>query len=497
MIQSLPTFLVLLAGIASLPIFAVAGPPRNFSGLCEAVNSRLPGRVSYPGSPAYNASQSAYYTAEEREIEPRCVFRPQSASEVSQIIQLVSKSRGDLAIRGGGHMLWPGAANLDGGLIVDMRSLNSINLSEDKKTVSVGGGTLWVDLYPKLTPHNLTVSGARVPGIAVGGYLLGCGVSFFARSHGWSCDHVRGYEVVLSDGRIVYASSDSYRDLWLALKGGLNNFGIVTRFDIETIPQDGMWGGQAAFTYTESAIAAQAAAFSKYMGANNTDRDAMTGLLFNFQNPGKQFSIVNTLFYTKPVADPPVFKDFLATPGQIVNQFSITTMEKVVALLGQLLPKSVDRSFQLVYSFRNSHPSLYRDLVHIFGNHTATIADVENLAIQFFIQPHPISNGTNSLGLDPKITDYVMATVTAVYTNERRNGRKVRLAIRNMVDGQEKMLRKKGIYLPFKYVNYADESQEAIASYGDEVVGRLRRVSRKFDVGQVFQRRVPGGFKLW
>lgn len=131
-----------------------------------------------------------------------------------------------------------------------------------------------------------------------------------------------------------------------------------------------MWGGQAAFTYTDNAVAAQAAAFSKYMGPNNTDRDgesarfcvyaqryfllseryantkfplAMTGILFNFQNPGKQFTIVDTLFYTKPVANPPVFNDFLATPGKILNQFNVTTIENLVTVLGQILPKRIDR----------------------------------------------------------------------------------------------------------------------------------------------------------
>lgn len=177
MVQLLSIFVVLLPGLSN---YAIAGlPKRGYAygtpdGLCNAVNSRLPGRVSYPGSPLYNASQTAYYTTDEREVEPRCVFRPQNPSEVSAMIKLVGSSRGDFAVRGGGHMLWAGAANIDGGLVVDMRGLDSIKLSEDRKTVSVGGGTLWVNLYPKLTPYNLTVSGARVPGIAVGGYLLGC-----------------------------------------------------------------------------------------------------------------------------------------------------------------------------------------------------------------------------------------------------------------------------------------------------------------------------------
>ena len=172
MVRSLSSFLFLLAG---LPVFTAAGRSNyNTPTLCQVVDAKLPGRVSYPGSAAYNASQSAYYTGLEREIRPRCVFRPQDASEVQQLIRLVKSSQGNFAIRGGGHILWGGAANIENGLTLDLRSLNSFALSQDKKTVTVGGGTIWSDLYPKLTPYGLAVSGARVPGIAVGGYVLGC-----------------------------------------------------------------------------------------------------------------------------------------------------------------------------------------------------------------------------------------------------------------------------------------------------------------------------------
>lgn len=89
-----------------------------------------------------------------------------------------------------------------------------------------------------------------------------------------------------------------------------------------------------------------------------------------------------------------------------------------------------------------------------------------------------------------------MATVTATYSNER-DQRTVLRGIRTMVDKHEKVLKARGVYLPFKYINYADESQDAIGSYGNEAVRRLRQVSRKYDPAQVLQRRVPGKFKLF
>jgi hypothetical protein len=53
-----------------------------------------------------------------------------------------------------------------------------------------------------------------------------------------------------------------------------------------------------------------------------------------------------------------------------------------------------------------------------------------------------------------------------------------------------------GMLHKFQYINYADPSQHPIQSYGDENVEQLRRTSRKYDPKGVFQRQVPGGFKL-
>lgn len=46
-------------------------------------------------------------------------------------------------------------------------------------------------------------------------------------------------------------------------------------------------------------------------------------------------------------------------------------------------------------------------------------------------------------------------------------------------------------------MNYASAGQPVIEGYGEENVRFLREVSRKYDPKGVFQRRVPGGFKLF
>ncbi|KAK7726255.1 hypothetical protein SLS53_007706 [Cytospora paraplurivora] len=65
----------------------------------------------------------------------------------------------------------------------------------------------------------------------------------------FSCDNIYGFEVVLASGEVVYASETSHSDLWLALKGGSNYLGIVTRFDVATFPDDLMWYNLVEYNY--------------------------------------------------------------------------------------------------------------------------------------------------------------------------------------------------------------------------------------------------------
>lgn len=161
-----PFVLSLLAAVATASTSALQ--------TCKTLDAKIPGRVSYPDSTTYNASISSYYSGQERDLNPGCIFRPTSTSEVVRFIKLVTSSGStQFAVRGGGHTLWPGAANVDGGITVDMRAMNSLELSDDHKIARLGAGAVFSDIYPQLVPYNLTVMGGRVPGIGAGGFVTG------------------------------------------------------------------------------------------------------------------------------------------------------------------------------------------------------------------------------------------------------------------------------------------------------------------------------------
>lgn len=479
--------------VAALPVAVSAAPTQN---CCQLVDSKIPGRISYPGSTTYKSSIASYYGDSERELSPSCIYRPTTTSEVQLFVQLVTSgdcTNNQFAVRGGGHTFWSGAANIQPGITVDMRAMNSLQLSTDQKIAGIGGGALWDQIYPQLVPYNLTVMGGRIPGIGVGGFATGGGITFASREHGFSSDNIVGYEIVLANGKAAYASASSNPDLWLALKGGSNNFGIITRFDIGTISQGKMSYNLVNYNYTNPSLQAQANAFSNFMKPQNFDKSAMMGVFLNYI--GGQFSLSNALWYIQPVQKPAVYKPFFNIPSSTVSVSQLDTVDKVVEKFGEAIPTHVDRGFQLTFSFSNPDSATYVQLFKIWENVMPKLAKVEGIFVEFLVQPHPVTNGTNLFGLQAGKTDDVMVDMTSAYTNKADDAL-VTQVITDVVNQQKQLLKKKNLLIDFLYLNYADISQPVLQSWGSSNVNKLKAASKKYDPSGVFQKQVPGGFKI-
>lgn len=148
------------------------------STLCSTRNSRLQNQTYYPSDATYKASTLSYFFQQDR-LSPSCIVRPTSAADVSFIVTTSTQYGGSngntsaLAIRSGGHAPVPRAANIDHGATIDLTNMNDITINLDRSSVSVGGGAIWKNIYAALQPMNLTVLGARVADLGVGGFLTG------------------------------------------------------------------------------------------------------------------------------------------------------------------------------------------------------------------------------------------------------------------------------------------------------------------------------------
>lgn len=97
-------------------------------------------------------------------------------------------------------------------------------------------------------------------------------------------------------------------DLFWALRGGGNNFGIITRFDLKVFPQGQLWGG--AVLYTVDKAQALFDALASFAVAAPTDPYAAIWIATVYEQASDMFIMAPQLMYGKPIANPPIFKNF-------------------------------------------------------------------------------------------------------------------------------------------------------------------------------------------
>jgi FAD/FMN-containing dehydrogenase len=128
-------------------------------------------------------------------------------------------------------------SNIANGVTIDLGMMNSSVYDPTTELASIEPGARWGDVYYNLLrTANVTVNGGRDAGVGVGGFLLGGGITFHTGRNGFACNAVVNIEIVLADGSVINANSNEHSELYKALKGGSSNFGIVTRFDVQTMP---------------------------------------------------------------------------------------------------------------------------------------------------------------------------------------------------------------------------------------------------------------------
>lgn len=70
-------------------------------------------------------------------------------------------------------MAWKGSSNIDNGFVFDLRGLDKINISLSEQSVELGPGSPWTNVYAAMSQYNVTVTGARINAVGVGGFLTG------------------------------------------------------------------------------------------------------------------------------------------------------------------------------------------------------------------------------------------------------------------------------------------------------------------------------------
>jgi hypothetical protein len=236
------------------------------------------------------------------------------------------------AVRSGGHTPIPGFNNVDDGVTIDLLYMNGTTYNADTQLASISPAARWGSVYSALEPLGRMVPGGRGSTVGVGGFLLGGGISHYAKRFGLSCDNVANFQVVLADGRIVNANQSTNSDLFTALKGGSGNFGIVTRYDMTTFQSEYLWGG--IVTWPASTVNQHFQSLVNF-GLNKYGDPNAALIVFQGYSTASPTDVVRAAFdYTKPVARPDAYKEFFAVNNTLSDSTKIQPMSAIAAEFG-------------------------------------------------------------------------------------------------------------------------------------------------------------------
>ncbi|KAJ4341131.1 hypothetical protein N0V95_007295 [Ascochyta clinopodiicola] len=377
--------------------------------------------------------------------------------------------------------------------------MKSIKLSKDKKTVDVQPGNNWGNVLSKLSTTEVTVTAGRIGDIGVGGLTLGGGISFLSNEHGLVCDNVESFDVVTASGIIVKASPTQFSDLYWSLRGGGNNFGIVTSFELQTIPlkDDSIFGGTR--TFTEDVFDNVITAWIDLTIKSAADPKA--GSWIAWMNPGVKLASTE-LWYGAPLANG---SDSIG----LAPFYNITAMSDTTKTRGHaayVIDNEATNTYgvrQIFYDItvRASYEMALRS-VDIFFEAIDELSVVDG-AFPVLIWQHITDgslkgssrNGGNALGFKPADGPIHIIQLSCSWNNAADDDKvyKVMSDIMRQIKQESIEL---GVANDWVYMNYASQFQDVIASYGAQSKAKLNAVAEKYDPKAVFQKLQPGYFKL-
>ncbi|KAJ3038053.1 hypothetical protein HDV00_001013 [Rhizophlyctis rosea] len=519
-------------GAHAIPTTYTKAPsvPLSPSAVCLSLSKTLGAdKVDFPTETSTYTSSITNIWSSTCIIPPACAVHPSSAQDVAKIITLTSANNTPFAVRAGSHNTNPGAAGTTGVLIL-LDRLNTITVLDNTK-VEVGPGARWGEVYAALDKVGLGVVGGREGGVGVGGLLLAGGISYLSSQYGFAVDNVISYEVVLPNGSIKTVTAASDPDLWFALRGGGNKFGIVTKFTLKAHKQGKVNFGTIFYPEQTSPYY-----FKSVIDFLHNNKDPKAALIPTYISTGAalggyRFGILY-LFYDAPTVpsgaqDP--FAAFKAIPYISHNMTSMpyANATNVEASAGANFfgTRQVSRTVTLEANFSHSsshdHPSSHEHS----SSHTKRTTTADDFASTLFHQvnhtlSHHIHNPAyliGSIALEP--IDLAMlakhnATGPAAFATPNNGSPQLLVQLQyawanttadeyflgaakqDIADVAESVAHvHPGYSIPWLYAGYATVDDDPVERVYSGTLGRLRKVQKKVDPKGYFKT-LTGGFHI-
>lgn len=172
------------------------------------------------------------------------VLFPKSTEEVSKILTYAWNNEIPVTPRGAGTNLVGSTVPIEGGIVLDLSKMNQIlEFDEDTLTVTVEAGVLLADIQEYVEDRGYFYP--PDPGektATIGGNISTNAGGMRAVKYGVTRDYVRGLEIVLANGEVLWVGSKNIKDAsGLSLKnliiGSEGTLAIITKCMLKIIPK--------------------------------------------------------------------------------------------------------------------------------------------------------------------------------------------------------------------------------------------------------------------
>lgn len=232
-------------------------------------------------------------------------------------------------VRGGGHST-SGAASIEDGIVIDLSKMRKVTVDPQAKTVTAEGGAIWEDVDVEAAKYGLATVGGTVNHTGVGGLTLGGGYGYLTGKYGLTIDNLLSVDIVLASGEQLTASATSNEDLFWAVRGAGQNFGVTTAFTFQAYDQKNeVFAGPLIFLPDK--IPQLVAFANKFHETNDGNQAMMMG--FSAPPPANAPVALCQLFYNGPQDEAKAFFADLFTLGPIADMTSMIPYKKLNSLL--------------------------------------------------------------------------------------------------------------------------------------------------------------------
>jgi FAD/FMN-containing dehydrogenase len=167
---------------------------------------------------------------------PAAIVSVRSAEETAAAVRFAQREGLKVSPRGGGHN-YQASALRDGGILLDLGGLDTVEIDAARGTAKVGVGIEGGALSERLAAEGFAFPVGHCVDVALSGYLIAGGFGWNAGEWGAACANVSAIEMITAAGDVVVADAQREPDLFWAARGaGPGFFAAVTAFHLELHP---------------------------------------------------------------------------------------------------------------------------------------------------------------------------------------------------------------------------------------------------------------------